>query len=118
MDSCRENFTFTGRPTCQRRQHGDVLRGDVLLAAEAAAHQLVLHHDALRLPAQHDGDLLPGVVDALVGGVDLHAVLVGEGQGALGLQEGVLREGRAVALGHHVFGLGQRCFGVAAGNVS
>ena len=66
-------------------QDGGVLGGNVLLAAKAAAHQLVFHHNALRLPPQHDGNFLPGVVDPLVGGVHLHPVLVGEGQGALRL---------------------------------
>ena len=99
-------------------QHRQVLHRHVLLAAEAAPHQLVLHHDALGLPPQHDGDLLAGVVHPLVGGIDLHPVLVGEGHGALRLQEGVLGEGGAVGLGHHVLGLGQGGPGVAPGDVA
>ena len=102
----------------QGRQHRQVLHRHVLLAAEAAAHQLVLHHDALGLPPQHDGDLLAGVVHPLVGGVHLHAVLVGEGHGALRLQEGVLGEGGAVGLGDHVLGARQGGLGVPTGHVA
>ena len=102
----------------ERRQHGDVLRGDVLFAAEAAADKFILHHNTLRLPTEHDRDLFASIVDALVRGIDLYAVFVREGEGALGLEEGVFREGRAVAPGHDVFRFGQRFFGVAARNVS
>ena len=50
----------------QRRQRRNMLGGHVLLAAKAAAHQLVLHHHAFRIPSQHDGDLMPRIIDALV----------------------------------------------------
>ncbi len=107
-----------GAADLERAEHGDVLGGDVLLAAEAAADVLVLDDYPALLPAEHDGYLLAGVVDALVGGVDLHAVLVREGDGALGLEEGVLGEGGDEALGDDVFGLRQRLFRVAADDVA
>ena len=102
----------------ERAEHGDVLRGDVLLAAEAAADILVLNNNAALLPAEHDGYFLAGVVDALVGGVDLDAVLVREGHGALGLEEGVLGERGHEALRNRILGVCQRGLGVAADDVA
>ena len=51
------------------RQGRDMLRRDILLAAEAAAHQLIFHHDPLFLikPSEHDRDLAARVVSPLVG---------------------------------------------------
>ena len=102
----------------QRAEHGHVLGRHVLLAAETAADVFVLDHDAALFPAEHDCNLLAGVVNALVGGVDLDAVLVREGDGALGLQEGMLGEGGDEALRHGVLGLRQRLLGVAAYDVA
>ena len=48
-----------------------MLCGYVLLAAEAATYQLVFHNHTVRIPAQHDGYFLPGIVDALVCGIYL-----------------------------------------------
>ena len=100
------------------RQGADVLDGHVLLAAEAAAHQHVLHHHPLRLPAEHDGDLPAGVVDALVGAENLHAALVREGHRALRLQKRVLGEGRAEGPRDPVGRGRQRGRGVAPGDVA
>ena len=107
MDSLPGEFDLHGPLDFEGGQGRQMLHRHILLAAEAAAHQLVLHHDALRGPAQHDGDLLPGVIDPLIPGVDLHAVPVGEGHGALGLQKGVLGERRAEAVADHIAGAGQ-----------
>ena len=52
------------RPGCERR---DVLRGDILLSAEAPADELILDNHPLRIPAEHDRNLAPCVVGALVG---------------------------------------------------
>ena len=50
------------------RQRGQMLGGHILLAAETAADQHVLDHDAIRriVPAEHMQDFAPGVKGALV----------------------------------------------------
>ena len=103
-----------------RRERRQVLDGDVLLAAEAAAHEHSLDDDALGLavPAKHVRALLARVVGALVGGHNLHAVLVRHGHAALRLQEGVLGEGRGEGAGDPVGGVCQGGLGVAAGDVA
>ena len=103
-----------------RRERRQVLAGDVLLAAEAAAHEHGLDDDALGLavPAKHVRALLARVVGALVGGHDLHAVLVWHGHTALGLQEGVLGEGGGEGTGDPVGGVCQGGLGVAACDVT
>ena len=100
---------------CQSR---DVLGRHILLAAKAAAYQLIFHHHPLLLPAQHDGDFLARVVNPLVRGIHLHSIFVGEGHSSLRLQKGVLREWRLIVLGHHVLGLCQRLPRVPTGHVA
>ena len=80
-----------------------VLHCHVLLAAEAAAHQLVLHDHLIRLQPQQDGGLMAGVVGSLVCGIDKHAVPEGHCDGALRLQERMLGPGSLVVLCHLVF---------------
>ena len=97
-------------------ERGQVLDGHVLLAAKAATHEHGLDDHALGLvvPAKHMGALFARIVGALVGRLHLDAVLVREGDGALGLQEGMLGKGRGKALRHGERALGQRLGGVAA----
>ena len=97
-------------------ERGQVLDGHVLLAAKAATHEHGLDDHALGLvvPAKHMGALFARIVSALVGRLHLDAVLVREGHGALGLQEGMLGKGRGKALRHGKRALGQRLGGVAA----
>ena len=97
-------------------ERGQVLDGHVLLAAKAAAHEHGLYNHALgfAIPAKHVGALFARVVGALVGRLHLDAVLVREGNGALGLQEGMLGKGRGKALRHGERTLRQRLGGVAA----
>ena len=97
-------------------ERGQVLDGHVLLAAKATAHEHGLDDHALGLviPAKHMGALFARIVGALVGRLHLDAVLVREGHGALGLQEGMLGKGRGKALRHGKRALGQRLGGVAA----
>ena len=71
-----------------------VLYGHVLLAAEAAAHELVLHPDLFQRQAEHRRRFKAGVVGALIRGVDQHAVILWQRHRALRLQKGVLRKGR------------------------
>ena len=84
-------------------QRRDMLGGHVFFSAEPSADQLVLNHDALRIPPEHDSDLFSGVVDSLVGGIDLHAVLIGERHRALRLKKSMLRKRRRILLRHHIF---------------
>ena len=49
------------------RECRDVLCGDILLSAEAPADELILDNNTLRIPAEHDRNLAPCVVGALVG---------------------------------------------------
>ena len=49
------------------RQRRNMLGRYVFFSAESAADQLVLHHNPLRIPAQHNGNLMPGIIHALVG---------------------------------------------------
>ena len=102
------------------RERREVLDRDVFLAAEAAADEHGLDDDALGLgvPAEHVRALLAGVVGALVGGPDLHAVLVRGRHGALGLQEGVLGEGRDEGVGNGIGRGSEGRLGVAAGDVA
>ena len=83
-------------------ERGQVLDRNVLLTAKAAAHEHGLDDHALGLvvPAKHVGTLFARVVGTLVGRLHLDAVLVREGNGALGLQEGMLGKGRGKALRH------------------
>ena len=83
-------------------QSADVLYGHVLLAAETAADQLVLHDDPLRIPAEHDGNFLAGVIDSLVRAQDLDAVFIGKSHSTFRFQEGVLGKGCAEGSGHCV----------------
>ena len=101
-------------------ERGQVLDGHVLLAAKAAAHKHGLDDHALGLvvPAKHVGTLFARVVGTLVGRLHLDAVLVREGDGALGLQEGMLGKGRGKALRHGERALCQRLGGVAARHVT
>ena len=101
-------------------KRGQVLDGHVLLAAKAAAHEHGLDDHALGLvvPAKHVGALFARVVGALVGRLHLDTVLVREGHGALGLQEGMLGKGRGKALRHGKRALGQRLGGIAARHVT
>ena len=101
-------------------KRGQVLDRNVLLTAKAAAHEHGLDDHALGLvvPTKHMGALFARVVGALVGRLHLDAVLVREGNGALGLQEGMLGKGRGKALRHGERAFGQRLGGVAARHVA
>ena len=101
-------------------ERSQVLDGHVLLAAKAATHEHSLYNHALGLaiPAKHVGALFARVVGALVGRLHLDAVLVREGHGALGLQEGMLGKGRGKALCHGKRALRQRLGGVTASHVT
>ena len=101
-------------PGCQG---GDMLDRYVLLAAEPAAHQLVFHHNPLRIPAEHDGCFLAGVIDALVRAQDLDAVLVRERHRAFRFQERVLGKGRGERLCDRIGGSRQRRSRVSPGYV-
>ena len=94
-------------------QGGVVLDSNVLLAAEAAAHQKILYLHLLHGQAQHGGGLVLGIVGALVRGEDHHPVPVRERHGALRLQEGVLSVRRVELPGDHVLALGDGECGVA-----
>lgn len=101
-------------------KRGQVLDRNVLLTAKAAAHEHGLDDHALGLvvPAKHMGALFARVVGALVGRLHLDAVLVREGDGALGLQEEHAGKGRGKALRHGERAFGQRLGGVAARHVA
>ena len=101
-------------------ERSQVLDRNVLLTAKAATHEHGLDDHALGLvvPAKHVGALFARVVSTLVGRLHLDAVLVREGNGALGLQEGMLGKGRGKALRHGERALCQRLGGVAARHVT
>ena len=101
-------------------KRGQVLDRNVLLTAKAAAHEHGLDDHALgfAIPAKHMGTLFARVVGTLVGRLHLDAVLVREGNGALGLQKGVLGKGRGKALRHGECALRQRLGGVATRHVT
>ena len=101
-------------------ERGQVLDGHILLAAKAATHEHGLDDHALGLvvPAKHVGTLFARIVGTLVGRLHLDAVLVREGDGALGLQEGMLGKGRGKALRHGKRALRQCLGGVAARHVT
>ena len=101
-------------------ERGQVLDGHVLLAAKTATHEHGLddHTLGLVVPAKHMGALFARIVGALVGRLHLDAILVREGNGALGLQEGMLGKGRGKALRHGECALRQRLGGVAARHVT
>ena len=96
------------------QQRAVVLHGHILLAAEAAAHQLVLHPDLVVGQAQHQGALVQRGVGGLVGGQQQNAaVRLGLAHRALRLQEGVLGPGCLEVVAGDIFGIGHRCLGVA-----
>ena len=105
----------TGHVCDQRRV---VLHRHVLLAAEAAAHQLVLHQAVVKVHPQHGGALVLGSVGALVGGQQLHAaVFQRQRHAAFRLQKGVLRPGRLKFLVNHVLAFRDGAVGVATGHM-
>ena len=114
-----EDAFRTGEPAFYRtlgeigHQGGVVLDGDVLLAAEAAAHQQVLHLHLLHRQAQHGGSLVLGIVGALVRGENHHAVPVRVSYGALRFQKGMLRVWRIELPGQHMLAFGDGKCGVA-----
>ena len=96
------------------RQRRDMLGRYVFFSSESAAHQLVLHYNPFRIPSQHNGNLMPGIIDALISGVYFYSVLIREGHRALGLQKRMLGKGRGIFLRHHISGLCQRLFRVSS----
>ena len=98
------------------RKGGVVLDGHVLLAAEAAADQLVFDLDLLC--AEHQRAFVQRGVRRLVGREDHHvAVLVDVGHSALRLEEGMLRPRRFKVPRDDVRRLGDGPGGVAPGDV-
>ena len=94
-----------------------VLDGHILLAAEAAAHQHILHPNLLIGQTQHGRGLVLGVVGALVGGEDLHMAVLHEGHGTFRLQEGMLGPRCAEFILQNIFRLGDGRFRIAAADV-
>ena len=91
------------------QQRGVVLDGHILLAAEAAAHQTVLHTAVVVVHPQHGRALVHGGVGTLVAGEQLHAAVVQRQSHAALRGMEFLRQ--------HVFRLGDSPCGVAAGDV-
>ena len=95
-----------------------MLHGHVLLAAEATAHQHVLHLTVLIVHAQHSRALVHGGVGALVRGQQPHAAVVQrQCHAALRLQERMLRPRRVELLRQHIFRSGNGPRRVPAGDV-
>ena len=89
------------------------LDGQVLLAAEAAAHQRAAHADLVVRHAEGVGDG-PEVLDHLGRDADVdHVVLVHPGEAHLRLQEGVLLERRFVGVLDDQVGPGEARLGIA-----
>ena len=103
------------------REIGDerrvVLHRHILLAAEAAADEHIGHMDLFLGKPQQTGDLPRRVVSALIGGEDGQPVLVGIGDRALRLEEGVLRVRRFVMIHQHIVRVADGLIGVAAADV-
>ena len=95
-----------------------VLHGHILLAAEAAAHQHILHLTVVVVHAQHGRALVHGGVGALVGGQQPDtAVVQRQCHAALRLQKGVLRPRCMEFLRQHILRLGDGPRRVPAGDV-
>ena len=94
-----------------------VLHGHILLAAEAAAHQFILHDHLVGIQTQKDRGLVAGVVGSLVRRVDEYAVPKGHCDGALRLQECVLGPGRLIMFRHFIFGICDHFLRVSAHQV-
>ena len=95
-----------------------VLHGHVLLTAEAAAHQHILHLTVLIVHAQHGRAFVHGGVGALVGGQQPHAAVVQrQRHAALRLQKGVFCPRRMELLRQYIFRLGDGPCRVPAGHV-
>ena len=95
-----------------------MLYGNVFLTAESAAYKLVLYHDSGRIPAHHDGNFFSGIIYTLVSGINLHTVLIREGNGALRLHEGMLCKWSREALCYHILSGSNRGLGISTGYVS
>ena len=100
------------------RQRGDMLDRNIFLPAKSAADQLVLYHHPLRFPAEHDGGLLAGVIDALIRAQDLDAVLVRKRHCAFRFQERVFSKRRRKRLRHRIGRRRQRCCRVTPGHMA
>ena len=98
-------------------QRSVVLNGHVLFAAEAAAHQHIGDMDFLLGNAQHNRGFPRGVVGALIGGENGHAVPLPIGHGALRLQKSMLCIGRFVVVHQHIVRIPNGLIGVAAGHM-
>ena len=107
------------RPAAQiAQQRSVVLHGHILLAAEAAAHQAVLHLAVVVVHAQHGRAFVHGGVGALVGGQQPHAAVIQrQRHAALRLQKGVLRPRGGEVLGQHILRAFDSALRVAAGDV-
>ncbi len=104
------------RPSGEPREKGrDVLDGLVFLSAEPPSHVRRGHPHLFQRKAEGFGNVpLPVIHVLLPGAHEDHAVAVGRiGKGALGLHEGVVREGRGEGCLHHVGGGRERPIGVA-----
>ena len=100
------------------QQRGVVLDRHILLTAEAAADQHILHMAVVVVHAQHTGALVEGGMGALVSGQQLHtAVFHGERHAALRLQESVLRPRRGEMLRQHIFCVFDSRLRIAAGDM-
>ena len=98
-------------PGHQRRV---MLHAHVLLAAEAAAHQLGLAAHLFRRQLEHAADFLLLVVDRLAGGVHQKpAVAVRDADGAFRLHEGMVGHRGGIVPGDHVRRLRDRLVHVA-----
>ena len=95
-------------------QSRQVLDGNVLLAAKAAAHQHIFDLHLFRRQAQHRRCLMLGIVGSLVRRQDHYPVAVRKSHRTLRLQEGMLCIRRIKPPGDHMLAAGNRQGGVAA----
>ena len=103
--SSRVNSHFTGRPSLEQREHAEILRQHLLLAAEAAADALGEDVQVARTQAEDVAELLLRDEGRLRAGADVNAAVVAApGDRAVRLQMHVLdARGR---IGHLVHGVG------------
>ena len=87
---------LVGNERCQ------MLDRHIFLPAEATADELVLNDDFFLGKSQEERRFPPRVIGALIGRIDIDAIVKGHGYGTFRFQESMFRPGRFIMAGHFI----------------
>ncbi len=80
-----------------------MLHRDILLAAEAAAHKCIFHHNPFLIPTEHNCNFLAAVIHTLIAAVYFHPILIRHADGTLRLQKSMLGKWRCIVFCYGIF---------------